>query len=920
VGGPFIGPRGGKWAVLAFLPGKRNDGFTALHRRDVDKDLKRVRENGVTHVLDLTEGWEPERVGKLSKSYHEAVREAGLELWHEPIVDRSVPEMSRSIEIVRESKRIRDQGGKILVHCMGGLGRTGVITGMMLAAEQPGISGDEIISRLRRARGPRAPDTQDQQSRIQRFAEMQKSQSHSLDAFLTPEQESEIRRFADLMAEAGSLDNLQVENSISKSGPFIGPRGGKWADAQHTIPYGYKGDTGGKGHVKALQDHLEETHGAKVSLSHSGGVTTLHMVKVPESKRGQGVGNAVMHALKRHADKHGHQIALKAEAHGKGGLSTAKLKKWYKAHGFVENKGRKKDYSIFESMYRDPSVKKSDPEIFVLMEDLIKADEGGWETGPRGGTRKKVGGKWVYKKEGSGSGSGRKKEKPMLSMTTSVQLKEDLDENGAHFVSGEGFQEKVGQTTGSFSSWGDKEAIGDALTKVNDQLSELKGDSSDAAKEKRSQLNAFKKQLQTALDDGKKSPYAGMDSTQGKIDDWGRPERDLAGNPTENWGKPPGKGEVIETPAMDHEPGDQVGSWKQLSLMPPGMIIQMAWQGVKTAAKKLEDGSWAGASSGGGGGGGDLTNIIRLLFGMVGFSVRVAALGAAVGAAGVKTLSDANKRRKEGKGEAAGGPSGGGQPKAAGDPKEPGAGPSDGMQKALLYVSLEPLQKSFKPPESVARAAARGLEWRKKAGGKGGLSVSQASAQGIGSGVQRATNLKNRDAISLETVKRMKAFFDRHEKNSKVDPKHKGEPWKDRGATAWLLWGGNAGRAWANKILRSEGELEKALKDTPAKPSERVKGSKRNKPGSAASPGGIDLSDSVVESLKNAVERHNKKSSKKVTLGQLKAVYRRGSGAFSTSHHPKANRHSWSMGRVNSFLERVSKRGGHTQDDDLISS
>jgi hypothetical protein len=108
-------------------------------------------------------------------------------------------------------------------------------------------------------------------------------------------------------------------------------------------------------------------------------------------------------------------------------------------------------------------------------------------------------------------------------------------------------------------------------------------------------------------------------------------------------------------------------------------------------------------------------------------------------------------------------------------------------------------KQTFIPPQEVANAAERGLELRKKAGGKGGLTNKQASEYGIGSGVQRAVNLKNRDAISLATIKRMKAFFDRHEKNAKVDAGK--EPYQDRGKVAWELWGGDAGRTWVNSIL-----------------------------------------------------------------------------------------------------------------------
>ncbi len=70
----------------------------------------------------------------------------------------------------------------------------------------------------------------------------------------------------------------------------------------------------------------------------------------------------------------------------------------------------------------------------------------------------------------------------------------------------------------------------------------------------------------------------------------------------------------------------------------------------------------------------------------------------------------------------------------------------------------------FKPPKGVAKAAERGLELRKQASksNKGGLSTSQAKKENVGSGVQRAVNLKNQDNISPKTIKRMHNFFNRH--------------------------------------------------------------------------------------------------------------------------------------------------------------
>jgi hypothetical protein len=114
--------------------------------------------------------------------------------------------------------------------------------------------------------------------------------------------------------------------------------------------------------------------------------------------------------------------------------------------------------------------------------------------------------------------------------------------------------------------------------------------------------------------------------------------------------------------------------------------------------------------------------------------------------------------------------------------------------------------------------------------------------------------------------------------------------------------------------LNAKRKGPKSAAQTPAKPSERRKGSSRNKPGSAGtkSDKAIEFSKKVIEALKNKVKEHNSKNKKKVTLGQLKKVYRRGAGAFSSSHRPGKTRGQWAMARVNMFLKMVG--GGKVKD------
>lgn len=125
---------------------------------------------------------------------------------------------------------------------------------------------------------------------------------------------------------------------------------------------------------------------------------------------------------------------------------------------------------------------------------------------------------------------------------------------------------------------------------------------------------------------------------------------------------------------------------------------------------------------------------------------------------------------------------------------------------AALGLEEEETRKStrdsFTPPAEVRRAAREGLRLR-QLHGRGGLDTREAGELGIGSGVQRAADLASGDGVSLETLKKMRGFFSRHEQHK--DSRHSdGTP--GAGAIAWLLWGGDAGRAWVNQTLN---DLEK---------------------------------------------------------------------------------------------------------------
>ena len=97
----------------------------------------------------------------------------------------------------------------------------------------------------------------------------------------------------------------------------------------------------------------------------------------------------------------------------------------------------------------------------------------------------------------------------------------------------------------------------------------------------------------------------------------------------------------------------------------------------------------------------------------------------------------------------------------------------------------------LRAPADVAEVAKRGLEARERYG-RGGTLV----------GARRANQLANREVVSIETIKRMVAYFTRHAVDLEAPAAKPGHPdYPSPGRIAWDLWGGAPGRAWARRQL-----------------------------------------------------------------------------------------------------------------------
>jgi capsid protein len=122
----------------------------------------------------------------------------------------------------------------------------------------------------------------------------------------------------------------------------------------------------------------------------------------------------------------------------------------------------------------------------------------------------------------------------------------------------------------------------------------------------------------------------------------------------------------------------------------------------------------------------------------------------------------------------------------------PKLAPKLARDSALRWFSAQKrikLQVDTQPTQEMAAEAERGLAWRDEFN-RGGTEV----------GVARARDIVNRRNLSPDTISRMVSYFARHE----VDKQGQGwsqdqDGYPSAGRIAWALWGGDAGRAWAER-------------------------------------------------------------------------------------------------------------------------
>ena len=133
-------------------PGKtQTNAITGAWARDLNLDVEAIRAWGASIVVTLVE--DRELVRYRVKDLGAAVTAAGMAWRHLPIRDVSTPDAAWEMAWAAQRDIIHgelERGGKVLVHCLGGLGRAGTVASRILIEQ--GVTPGDAMAAVRAVR------------------------------------------------------------------------------------------------------------------------------------------------------------------------------------------------------------------------------------------------------------------------------------------------------------------------------------------------------------------------------------------------------------------------------------------------------------------------------------------------------------------------------------------------------------------------------------------------------------------------------------------------------------------------------------------------------------------------------------------------------------------------------------------------
>ncbi|KAK9534022.1 hypothetical protein VZT92_009097 [Zoarces viviparus] len=138
-------------------------------RRSLDRDVEELQNQGVQEVFVFCTR------GELSKyrvsSLLEVYRQRGFTVHHAPFSDGDAPELEQCCQILEELRLSLENNRRTVIHCYGGLGRSGLIAACLLLQLSHTMTANKAIEILREHRGGGAIQTVKQYNFLHEFRE-----------------------------------------------------------------------------------------------------------------------------------------------------------------------------------------------------------------------------------------------------------------------------------------------------------------------------------------------------------------------------------------------------------------------------------------------------------------------------------------------------------------------------------------------------------------------------------------------------------------------------------------------------------------------------------------------------------------------------------------------------------------------------
>ncbi|XDD49847.1 dual specificity protein phosphatase family protein [Leptospira sp. WS92.C1] len=145
---------------LTILPGRKD------RDRNLEEDIATISNDGITHVLCLLT--ENEFLEYGVKDLRKKYQSKGLNVYHFPILDQMAPLTKQILPVLKWMDQALFQNGKLLIHCVGGLGRSGTLAAAYTIWKKR-ISAQEAISFVRESRSERAIESRVQEEFLSNF-------------------------------------------------------------------------------------------------------------------------------------------------------------------------------------------------------------------------------------------------------------------------------------------------------------------------------------------------------------------------------------------------------------------------------------------------------------------------------------------------------------------------------------------------------------------------------------------------------------------------------------------------------------------------------------------------------------------------------------------------------------------------------